>query len=195
MQKTIGFNFSKWKSKENDEQKLDKMYKTEDYNTLETKPTLETKHTFTAEFIDEKSKKGTSIHDKGSQRDLLNYKQPSKWSKLNLMIKKPSKAQTEFGNSESNLTVGNNLNYLINCKVEDFEFVGKTLGEGGFAVVRMAYYRKNKDKYAIKTFNRLKLTSHSMLKAIKQEYELMRDIDHHNVIKYYNYFENVRHCH
>ena len=153
------FNFSRWKasSKEIFEQKCDKrFFKTEECCELDSK------YKFTLESIDELSKKeAIHIPKKGSRREIMNFKQPSKWSKLNLVVKRNSKSKIEFGkdrndvdNTEGSPSAKNNLNYLINTKIEDFEFIGKTLGEGGSATVRMAYYRKSKDRYAIKTFNR-----------------------------------------
>lgn len=57
-------------------------------------------------------------------------------------------------------------------KIEDFEFFGKTLGQGGYAIVRTAIFKPTNVKYAIKTFNRLKITGANKLNAIIQEIEI-----------------------
>ena len=101
-----------------------------------------------------------------SQRD-VDIKGSSRWSKLNFLTRKPSTGQN------NPLEITKDLTPNANSRIEDYEFVGKTLGEGGFAVVRMAYYRKSREKFAIKSFNRLKMSSTSRLKQIKSEFDIL----------------------
>lgn len=102
-----------------------------------------------------------------SQRD-VDIKGSSRWSKMNFMVRKPSAGQNNLTETTKDQAPNKN------SRIEDYEFVGKTLGEGGFAVVRMAYYRKSREKFAIKSFNRLKMSSTSRLKQIKSEFDILQ---------------------
>ena len=136
-----------------------------------------------------------STNGRLSQRG-VDIKGSSRWSKLNFMTRKASVGARDglTGIDQAkNGKFDNTPNK--NSRIEDYEFVGKTLGQGGSAVVRMAYYQKSREKYAIKSFNRLTMSSTSRLKQIKHEYDTLFGLEHENIIKYYNYFENVRHIH
>jgi serine/threonine protein kinase len=53
-----------------------------------------------------------------------------------------------------------------NRKLEDFEFIGKTLGQGCNATVRKAVDKYTKEEVAIKTYNRMKISDAIKKKSI-----------------------------
>lgn len=107
----------------------------------------------------------------------------SRWSHKNHMPRKYSQTRDQLKEN------------LKNCRIEDFEFVGKTLGQGGYAIVRVAYHRGTRERYAIKTYNRLKGVDAIKVKSIKDEIDILKKQNHPNQIKYITDFENLRHVH
>ena len=61
--------------------------------------------------------------------------------------------------------------------------------------MRTAIFKPTKEKYAIKTFNRLKMAGTCRLKGIMDEIDILRNINHKKIIKCYTYFKNLRHIH
>jgi hypothetical protein len=100
---------------------------------------------------------------------------PIDLNKKTLTSKYTPKATQPFNFQALDVSTGENLG---DSRIEDFEFSGKTLGHGGFAIVRMATYRPKREKYAIKTFNRLKLTNTNKIRAIWQEIEILTQLNH-----------------
>jgi calcium/calmodulin-dependent protein kinase I len=67
--------------------------------------------------------------------------------------------------------------------------LGKVLGEGGYAVVKLGINKHTKDEVAIKVFNIRRMTA-NQLKGLKTEVEIMRQVaGHPNIVKFYDFFE------
>mmetsp|Transcript_45608 Transcript_45608/g.52525 ORF Transcript_45608/g.52525 Transcript_45608/m.52525 type:complete len:475 (+) Transcript_45608:69-1493(+) len=80
-------------------------------------------------------------------------------------------------------------------KIQDFYDFGKnkeTLGEGTYGMVRVATLKATGQKRAIKTIAKSKITK---MERFKTEVSIMRQLDHPNVIKLYETFEDARHVH
>ncbi|KAG5182009.1 kinase-like domain-containing protein [Tribonema minus] len=65
-----------------------------------------------------------------------------------------------------------------------YEFVdGQELGEGAFAVVRLAKHRRNGGRYAVKVFKVNGRLSPAEQGLLRQEVEIMRQLDHPGIIR------------
>eukprot|EP00828_Plagiopyla_frontata_P029523 TRINITY_DN381_c0_g1_i1.p1 TRINITY_DN381_c0_g1~~TRINITY_DN381_c0_g1_i1.p1 ORF type:complete len:679 (+),score=130.05 TRINITY_DN381_c0_g1_i1:82-2118(+) len=73
-------------------------------------------------------------------------------------------------------------------QLSDFKEI-KILGKGGFGVVSLGQHLKTKKFYALKKMTKSRLTK-TVLKAIQSEIEIMMPLDHENIIKLYDYFED-----
>ena len=71
---------------------------------------------------------------------------------------------------------------------KNYEFISM-LGNGNFGKVRLYRDRKQKDLlFAIKTLKKENLTR-SYFDLIKNEVNILSNLDHPNIVKYYDYFE------
>lgn len=62
--------------------------------------------------------------------------------------------------------------------------VGRTLGRGNFATVRIAYHEMTNSKVAIKIVDRRSLDAENMLK-IEREIEILQKLSHPFIVKLY----------
>jgi len=73
--------------------------------------------------------------------------------------------------------------------VEKYYKLTDTLGEGSFSVVMKAIKKKTGQEFAAKIIDRSKLTSEETM-ALKNEIEILCQIDHPNVVKLFEIFED-----
>jgi serine/threonine protein kinase len=78
---------------------------------------------------------------------------------------------------------------------DDYYLEGKKLGEGAYAVVRPAHHKETKKVVAIKTFNKLQLITKELKEAVKNEVKIVKKMDHPNIVKFIDKFENRRNIH
>ena len=71
---------------------------------------------------------------------------------------------------------------------EDTYSLGKVLGEGAFSVVRSAVHRETGHKAAIKCIAKKNLSSEDET-ALRQEVQILQDLDHPHVLKCYGFFD------
>ncbi|EGR30363.1 polo, putative [Ichthyophthirius multifiliis] len=64
------------------------------------------------------------------------------------------------------------------------------LGKGGFAKVYLAEDIQNGEKYAIKVIDKSSIKKESFKEKLKQEIKFQSSLNHQNVVKYYNSFED-----
>ena len=81
--------------------------------------------------------------------------------------------------------------------VRDVYSLGKTLGQGGFAVVRLATHRETQQKYAVKIMNLPNKKDSEAEKGTKREdifkeIEILMTVKHPNVISIVEYFEESK---
>lgn len=77
----------------------------------------------------------------------------------------------------------------------EFRILGKKLGEGAHAVVRVARDLKYGKKIAVKTYNRLKLFDSEKRKNVTREIQLLKAANHINIAGFIAKFENTRNIH
>lgn len=79
--------------------------------------------------------------------------------------------------------------------ITDYRFIGQTLGEGANAVVRPAVNTLSGKLYAIKTYNKVKLSNLSQLSTVEKEIKIISKLRHKNLIRFIDRFENRRNIH
>ena len=68
----------------------------------------------------------------------------------------------------------------------------KKLGQGAFGLVIKAYHKTNKLFYAIKQMEKAQLKSNDMTEQIINEVKIMYSLNHENIVKLYNHFEDEK---
>lgn len=77
------------------------------------------------------------------------------------------------------------------CKVEDFESLSrKAIGEGAFGQVYKVRHVETGNLYAIKVIQKSRIIAKDMLQQLRREIRIMYCLDHPNIIKLYNHFED-----
>jgi MAP/microtubule affinity-regulating kinase len=71
----------------------------------------------------------------------------------------------------------------------------KIIGSGSYAIVWMATNRKTSQRVAIKIYEKIKLLDPEKLKNVKNEIEILKQLDHPNIIKLHQEFETFRQIH
>jgi len=69
--------------------------------------------------------------------------------------------------------------------------IGKVLGEGAFGEVRLCTHRESGEKRAVKVLRKDAMDEEET-KAMQNEINILRDLDHPNIVKIYEYFEDAK---
>jgi MAP/microtubule affinity-regulating kinase len=67
--------------------------------------------------------------------------------------------------------------------------LGKQIGQGAYAVVRVATVKKDNSKVAIKVYDKSKLTDTNRQRSVRREIKLLQKMNHPNIVKIYEAFE------
>ncbi|CAG9326094.1 unnamed protein product [Blepharisma stoltei] len=67
-------------------------------------------------------------------------------------------------------------------KIEHYVF-GRQLGQGAYAIVRLATHRQSKSQFAVKTYEKSKLTDVRRKTGVKREISILQRLDHPYTIK------------
>jgi serine/threonine protein kinase len=81
-----------------------------------------------------------------------------------------------------NSTIENVENYII----------GKRIGQGAYAVVRLGLHKLLNQKIAVKIYEKAKLLEPNRRKSVKREMKIMEKLDHPNIAKLYEVFESFK---
>ncbi len=91
----------------------------------------------------------------------------------------------QMNNSLNNsIKIKNKINNCFIGKIENYT-LGKELGKGCFAVVRLGINKINKKKYAIKIYSKISLFDNQKKTIIKNEISILKKINHENIMKMY----------
>ena len=74
---------------------------------------------------------------------------------------------------------------IFNGKLDDY-LITKELGKGSYAVVKLAVHKVTKLKYAIKIYSRQTLTDRQKRNTVKNEINILKQIDNENIMKLYD---------
>lgn len=77
------------------------------------------------------------------------------------------------------------------CRKDDFESLANTnIGVGGFGKVYKVRHKVSKNIFAIKVINKAKIIEHDLVEQIKLEVKIMYNLNHENIVKLYNHYED-----
>ena len=77
-------------------------------------------------------------------------------------------------------------------KFSDIYRLGKAIGTGSYGEVRSCFHRESNQKRAVKIIRKDLLTSESLRANLDKEISILRAIDHPNVVRVYEFFEEVK---
>lgn len=77
-------------------------------------------------------------------------------------------------------------------RMEDYA-VGKEIGKGAYASVKTCNHKSAGLKLAIKIYEKIKLNDIHKRTAVKREIEVLKKIDHHNIVKMHEVIDTVKH--
>ena len=80
---------------------------------------------------------------------------------------------------------------LFTGKVNDY-VIGKEIGKGAYAVVKQAMHKPSGIKLAIKIYEKYKLMDQSRKTAVKREIQILKQLDHPNIVKLYEIIDNPK---
>jgi len=103
---------------------------------------------------------------------------------------------TDNGFGTSNSLVNNMITNpaemsLFRGKIEDYKFV-KEIGKGAYAVVKSAIHKSSGVKYAVKIYEKYKLMDPAKKAAVKREIQILKQIDHKNIVKMYEVIDAAK---
>lgn len=81
-----------------------------------------------------------------------------------------------------NATINNLDNYII----------GKRIGQGAYAVVRLGLHKQLNQKIGVKIYDKIKLLEPNRRKSVKREMKIMEKLDNPNIAKLYEVFESYK---
>ena len=67
--------------------------------------------------------------------------------------------------------------------------IGKRIGQGAYAVVRIGLHKDTQQKIACKVYEKFKLLEPNRRKGVKREIIIMEKLDHPNIAKLYEAFD------
>lgn len=71
--------------------------------------------------------------------------------------------------------------------------VGKIIGEGAYASVRIAIYKPLNQKIAIKVYEKSRIKETARKKSIRREIRILQLLTHPNIVKIYDVVETNNH--
>lgn len=67
--------------------------------------------------------------------------------------------------------------------------IGKRVGQGAYAVVRIGLHKLSSSKIAVKIYEKFKLLEPNRRKSVKREIKIMERLDHPGIVKLYEAFD------
>ena len=99
-------------------------------------------------------------------------------------VKKMRSSGKKFSSNINNIKI-------FNGKIEDY-LITKELGKGSYAIVKLAVNKNNKNKYAIKIYRRELLIDSQKKNIIKNEINILKELDNINVMKLYEIIDTPK---
>lgn len=75
--------------------------------------------------------------------------------------------------------------------IHDYDFMNK-IGQGAYAVVKLATYTPTGEKRAVKMYDRSKLIDGTRKQSLMKEIKILKKIDHPNIIKFYEAIDTAK---
>ena len=93
--------------------------------------------------------------------------------------------------SETTNINSSSLNIYDKNSISEYKFE-KTLGQGSYATVKLAFEKATNKKFAIKIYEKYRLTDHHRMNNVRREISILKKIDHKNIIKLYYALDEKR---
>ena len=74
----------------------------------------------------------------------------------------------------------------------DDYIIGKQIGQGAYAVVRIGLHKPTNQKVAMKIYKKYKLEEPNRRKSVKREIKLMEKMKHGNIIQLYEIIDTEK---
>ena len=74
----------------------------------------------------------------------------------------------------------------------DEYIIGKQIGQGAYAVVRIGLHKPSNKKVALKIYKKYKLMDPNRRKSVKREIKLMEKMKHPNIVKLYEIIDTSK---
>ena len=95
---------------------------------------------------------------------------------------------------KSILSPTSDLNDILTCDISSYE-LGKILGQGASAVVRLATHLKTNTQFAIKSYIKEKLKEPHKRKNLRREIQIMKILNHPNIVKMHSALKSTKQVH
>ena len=76
--------------------------------------------------------------------------------------------------------------------IKDLYKIEATIGKGSFATVKKAKNRATGERFAVKVLSKKKMTQEDKI-AMQTEIEILKQVDHPNIVRLIDIFEDDRH--
>jgi len=119
-----------------------------------------------------------------STEDKVEPQQPKKKAPAPSETPRPKQPSTRTKKEGRASTAGKHFNEVYK--------LGKQLGEGAFSVVKEGQNRTTGDSFAIKIVTKAKLSKEDEI-ALKDEIDVLKDMEHKHIIRLYDVFEEPQH--
>lgn len=78
--------------------------------------------------------------------------------------------------------------------IEDYS-IGKLIGTGAYAAVKSALHKSENKKFALKIYEKYRLSDPSKKKNVSREIEILKKLNHPNIVKMYDVIETPKQLH
>ena len=85
----------------------------------------------------------------------------------------------------------NNKEYMNGGKIDDY-LIGKEIGKGSYAIVKQAIHKLSGHKYAIKIYEKSKLSDPARKSTVKREIQILKKLNNPHTIKMYDVIETTK---
>ena len=106
----------------------------------------------------------------------------NKRKKFNTLEQKNQKKIDNKSHTSLSVVSSINSETYSNNKKDKYE-IGEILGKGAYGLVRLVTNKLNKEKYAMKIYDKVKLNSDSKLNSVFREIEILKNCNHENIVK------------
>ena len=102
-----------------------------------------------------------------------------------LLTEQPVMSATGFHTSHMSAPIGNH------GLLENYH-IGRTLGQGAYATVRLCLDKRNQQKYAVKIYEKYKLTDPMKKKAAQREITVLKRLEHPGIIQLHDLIDTPK---
>ena len=98
---------------------------------------------------------------------------------------------TSYQILQENATPTANINLNSQNNLNNFK-LDKVLGQGSYAIVKLAVDKNSNEKVAIKTYEKYKLIDPRKMKNVRREISILQSVNHPNIIGLHSTIENSK---